>query len=274
MIPFPRFLRLAEKPADLTHGGASLLFGTTMETEGKKAMRIGLVSYRCENRNIAFNMSQVELAMKRCAGKADLLCFGEAFLQGFDAFCWNYDEDKKTALALSSEPLSRLKRWTVQYGISLAAGYLERDREKLYSSCAVISDGEIIHNYRRVSKGWKEYTKTDGHYCEGDQTGTFRLRGKEFMLALCGDLWDDPGRFRTEHPLIWPVYVNYTAEEWRAGALDEYAAQAALAADDVLMINPLDHQPVNHGGSFRFHRGKVIAGIPFDREGILTVDIS
>lgn len=26
-------------------------------------MRIGLVSYRCENRNIAFNMRQIELAI-------------------------------------------------------------------------------------------------------------------------------------------------------------------------------------------------------------------
>ena len=48
-------------------------------------MRIGLVSYRCENRNISFNMDQIELAMKRASGKADVLCFSEAFLQGFDS---------------------------------------------------------------------------------------------------------------------------------------------------------------------------------------------
>ena len=47
-------------------------------------MRIGLVSYRCENKNIAFNISQIEKAFREAKGKADLLCFGEAFLQGFD----------------------------------------------------------------------------------------------------------------------------------------------------------------------------------------------
>ena len=36
-------------------------------------MRIGLVSYRCENRNTAFNMSQIELAMKRSEGKVENL---------------------------------------------------------------------------------------------------------------------------------------------------------------------------------------------------------
>lgn len=236
-------------------------------------MRIGLVSYRCENRNTAFNMKQIELAMQRSEGKADLLCFGEAFLQGFDALCWDYEADKAAALELSSETISRLRYWTIRYGISLITGYIEKDREKLYSSCIVLSEGEIVHNYRRISKGWKEYSKTDGHYCEGNKTDPFCLHGKEMTLALCGDLWEFPGRFRTDQLLIWPVYVNFTTEEWDQGVLDEYAAQAALAAKDVLMINPLDSGPVNHGGSFHFHDGHTAARIPFDREGILIVDI-
>ncbi len=236
-------------------------------------MRIGLVSCRCENRNTAFNMRQIELAMKRSAGQADLLCFGEAFLQGFDALCWDYEADKTVALELASAEFTQLQSWTVQYGISLITGYIERDREKLYSSCAVISDGRIIHNYRRISKEWKEFTKTDGHYCEGADTRPFRLLGRQMTIALCGDLWEFPDRFKTGHLLIWPVYVNYTVEEWNAGVLDEYAAQAALAASDALMINPIDGDPVNHGGSFHFRGGHAVAGIPFDREGILYVEI-
>ena len=236
-------------------------------------MRIGLVSCRCENRNTAFNLRQIERAMQRAAGKADLLCFGEAFLQGFDALCWDYAADKTVALAPDSEAFALLRSWTVRYGVSLITGYIERDREELYSSCAVLSDGQILHNYRRISKGWKEFTKTDGHYCEGSDTRPFQLHGKRITLALCGDLWEAPDRFKTEQLLIWPVYVNYTPEEWAAGALDEYAAQAALAAKDVLMINPLDTCPVNHGGAFHFQGGRVIARLPFDQEGILFTDI-
>ena len=125
----------------------------------------------------------------------------------------------------------------------------------------------------RAAEGWKDYTLTDDHYCEGTETGEFLLNGKAIMPVLCGDLWDFPERFKTDHLLIWPVYVNYTPEEWNSGILDEYAAQAALAAKDVLMINPLDHEPANHGGSFRFHDGQVAAGLPFDEEGILIVNI-
>ena len=171
-------------------------------------MRIGLVSYRCENRNIDFNMKQIELAMQRMKGELDLLCFGEAFLQGFDALCWNYESDKAIALELSSEMISQLRTLTIKYGISLITGYIEKDEGKLYSSCVVIADGDIVHNYRRISKGWKEYSKTDGHYCEGNVTGSFYLQGKEMTLALCGDLWEFPDRFRTDRLLIWPVYCS------------------------------------------------------------------
>ena len=65
--------------------------------------------------------------------------------------------------------------------------------------------------------------------------------------------------------------IELSAEE--KSVFDEYAAQAALAASDVLMINPIDNKPVNHGGSFHFHDGQTVAKIPFDLEGILTVNV-
>ena len=236
-------------------------------------MQIGLVSYRSKNRDIAFNLKQIERAMQRSAVNVDLLCFGEAFLHGFDALCWNYEADKEIAIELSSELISQLRKWTIKYGVSLIVGYIERDQERLYSSCVVISHGEIVHNYRRISKGWKEYTKTDVHYCEGNEVKPFYLNGKGITLAVCGDLWEFPDRFKTDELLIWPVYVNFSIEQWHNGIIDEYAAQAALAASDVLMINPIDDDPVNHGGSFYFRNGQTIAQLPFDQEGILVVNI-
>ena len=237
-------------------------------------MKIGLVSYRCENRNLSYNMRRIEQAMQRVQGKAELLCFGEAYLQGFDALSWDYDADKLLAVELSSETVAQLCEWTVRYGVALVTGYIEKAQEQLYSSCFVISNGKVVHNYRRISKGWKEFTLTDGHYCEGNDTGAFMLNGKPIGLALCGDLWDFPERFSgTAELLIWPVYVNYTPDEWNNGALAEYAAQAAMAANDVLMVNPLDTDPVNHGGAFHFRGGQVIARLPFDTEDILIVDV-
>ena len=134
-------------------------------------MKIGLAVYEFRNRDTAFNLSQMERAMRSARGKADLLCFGEAFLQGFDAFDWTYEADRERAVPADAEIIKRLCGMTARYGVDLLFGYLERAEDALYSSCAVLAEGKLIHNYRRISKGWKEYTRTDGHYREGTETG-------------------------------------------------------------------------------------------------------
>ena len=234
-------------------------------------MKIGLASYRVENKNTEFSISQIEQAMIKASETADLLCFGEAVLQGIDSLCWNYENDKEMAVSTDSETMNRLKNLTKQYGIGIAFGYIEKDGEILYSSYAVIDAGNIVHNYRRISRGWKEFTRTDDHYREGNDTAEFSFRGRTIMVGLCGDLWDYPERFKTDSFLIWPVYVNFSLEDWDREIL-EYAEQAAGIADDVLMINPIDNCPVNHGGAFHFHKGKLIDSLPFDTEDILIVE--
>lgn len=236
-------------------------------------MRIGLASYRCKNKDISFNLHQIERAMREAQGKVDLLCFGEAYLQGFDSLCWDYGADKEMALEATSDVIMQLAQWTKEYRTALLTGYIEKDGDQLYSSCIVLANGEILHNYRRISKGWKEYWKTDEHYAEGGTVGAFRFHDRSITLALCGDLWDFPEKFKTDDLLVWPVYVNFSTEEWERKELAEYAQQALLAANDVLMVNPIDSHPINHGGSFHFRNGKIAERIPFDQEKILIVDL-
>lgn len=236
-------------------------------------MRIGLASFVCRNRDVSFNMAQIEKAMGEAHGKVDLLCFGEAYLQGFDSLCWDYAIDKEMAAELNSEAICQLCKWSKAYGVALLTGYIEKAEECLYSSCVVIEDGNVLYNYRRVTKGWKEYWKTDAHYREGDGAGTFIFHKHEIRLALCGDMWDCPEKFQTKHLLIWPVYINFTVEEWNCKEIDAYAKQASSVAKHILMVNPIDYEPRNHGGAFYFRDGKVIDRLPFDQEGILVVDV-
>ena len=236
-------------------------------------MRTGLVSYRCENKDIQFNMSRIEKALRETQGKVDLLCFPEAFLQGFDSLDWIYETDQDMAVSMDSQVIESLKQWTAEYKTALLTGYIEKENDTLYSSCIVIKDGIVVHNYRRISRGWKEYSITDHHYKEGTETKEFKLFDKDIMIALCGDLWEHPERFKTDHLLIWPVYVSYTPQQWQQEELDAYAKQAVLASQDVLMINPV-HEPDCHGGSCYFHKGSVIQKTQYGQEEILIVDIS
>ena len=234
-------------------------------------MKIGLAPYKFKNNDIAFNLSQIEKAMQSMQGKADLLCFGETFLQGFDALSWDFEKDKNIAVSQDSPIMRQLCDWTLRYGVDLLLGYLERDGDSIYSSCVVLEQGKNVHNYRRISKGWKEPT-ADGHYQEGNDTREFLYRGRRFQIALCGDLWDFPERFQTDHILIWPIYVNFPLEDW-ANYEQEYAEQARLASRQTLLVNSISDDPIAHGGSFYFANGHIEKRTAYDEEEILLVEV-
>lgn len=238
-------------------------------------MKVALASAMFRNGDVAFNLRQMERHMRQAAGQgAALVCFGEAFLQGFDSLKWDFSSDCHMALGVDSAEFRTLCAWTRALRIDLLFGFLERDGAALYSSCALISGGALLKRYRRISRGWKEFRRTDGHYREGAVAEPFDYRGMRCQIALCGDLWDAPERFaQGEDVLFWPVYVDYRPEEWSGGERAEYAAQAAKARAKVLMINSLSADGGGHGGCCVFCEGKTLAELPMDSEGLLVVDV-
>ena len=236
-------------------------------------MKIGLVQYKFINNDIEFNLSQIERALKETAGRADLLCFGEAFLQGFDSLSWNHEKDKSIAVTRDSSEMQTICDWSKAYRVAIAVGYIERDDDSIYSSYAFIEDGKVSHNYRRMSIGWKESGKTDDHYKEGETVETFSFMNHNFEIALCGDLWDVTwDKFITNRIVLWPVYVNFSLDEWPQEEI-EYAQQAEKISERVLMVNSLSDDPVSHGGTFVFKEGIILSKLQYDVEDILIVGL-
>ena len=170
-------------------------------------MKIGLASYECRMNDIGFNLKQIEKAIVE-SKDADLVCFGEAFLQGFAAVTSDYEMDIRMAAEQDSLPIAKIRELSLQYRKAVMVGYIEKDGPDIYSSYALIEGGSVIHNYRRISKNWKDYNITNGNYREGTDTSPFLFHGVEMTVALCGDLWIYPESFRCSGLLIWPVYVN------------------------------------------------------------------
>lgn len=235
-------------------------------------MKIGLVSYEFINRDIGFNISQIEKGMKSVQGSVDILCFGEAFLQGFDALCWDYEKDKSIAVSVDSPIMHQLCDMASRYHTDLLFGYIEKCGNNIYSSCAVIESGKLVHNYRRISRGWKEYSIADEHYKEGIDTGEVLYRGQPVKIALCGDMWEFPEKFKTANLLVWPVYVNFTLDEWAHYEM-EYAEQARIASNKTLMINSISQNPKSFGGAFYFVDGKIEKKLAYDAEDVLIVEV-
>ncbi len=235
-------------------------------------MVIGLACYEFINNDVKFNIGQIEKALQRCKN-VDLVCFGEAFLQGFDAFCWNYNVDKTIAVSQNSAEIQQIERLSKHYATDIAFGYLEKVCDKLYSSYAVVIDGKLTHNYRRISIGWKEFSKTDKHYVEGNNVLTFDYKCHNLTVALCGDVWEFPQKFKNDDILIWPVYVDFSLQEWKNEERD-YAKQAQSICNNVLMVNSLLKEPsCCHGGCFYFSDGTTKKKLSFDTQDVLMVEI-
>lgn len=245
-------------------------------------MKIALASAPVKNRNIEFNLQAMIDAMNKASGQADVILFGESVLQGFDCLCWDYDTDKHMAVALTDAPILRMCEAAKQYSIAVSFGFIERIGDILHSSQIFTgSDGEIVAVFHRVSVGWKEFTLTDDHYREGQHFEKFCYGGKSFAIGLCGDLWTDgrPEEMKALNAdvVLWPVWCDYNADEWNNSIKHEYAEQAALCGDCVLLVNPYcadaGETDAAAGGVAYFKQGRIAADMPSGNSGAIIVEI-
>lgn len=242
-------------------------------------MNIALASSPVRHGDVEFNISSMELAMATMRAKADLMVFGETVLQGFNSLCWNYERDVQTALDITDQFIHRLRIAARENGMALSFGWIEKHEKSIYSSQLFIgADGQIVHNFRRVSPGWKEMRLADEHYCQGDAFSCFAYGGKRLAIALCGDLWTEgrPEEMRLLAPdiLLWPVWCDYDATEWNTKMKYEYAIQAGKCAENVLLVNPFcvsQRSDEAAGACVYFCRGQIQAELPAGGAGVLLL---
>ncbi len=245
-------------------------------------MKIALASAPVLNRNIEFNIQAMSDAMDKIRDQADVIVFGESVLQGFDSLCWDYETDKHIAVSLTDAPIRRMCEAAKEYAIAVSFGFIQRCDDVLYSSQIFIgSDGEIVNVFHRVSVGWKEFTKTDGHYQEGQNFEKFYYGGKSFAIGLCGDLWTvgrpEEMKALNVDVVLWPVWCDYESDEWNSSIKYEYAEQAALCADCILLVNPFcadaDATDAATGGAVHFQNGSIVTQIPSGDSGIMIAEV-
>lgn len=158
-------------------------------------MRLSLASQPVRNGDVAWNVRCMEDVLRACSGRADTVVFGESVLQGFNCLRWDYARDCTVAAAWTDEPVRHLQAAARENGAAVSFGMIERAADGLYSSQVFLgADGRLIDVFRRVSVGWKDVRRTDGHYREGDGFHLFSYGGIRFATALCGDLWRLAGR--------------------------------------------------------------------------------
>lgn len=245
-------------------------------------MKIALASSPVVTRDIQHNLSSILQTVEQYSGKADLVLFGESSLQGFECLTWDYETDCRMAVSQDDPRMVQVRDAAKRNRIAVSFGYIERVHDALYSSQIVIAaTGTVIHNFRRVSVGWKEYWHTDDHYREGRNFEPFSYGGKKFAIGLCGDFWTEgrPEEMKALHPdvVLWPVWCDYNAQKWNEHVKYEYARQAARCGDCVLFVNPFcadsNVTDAATGGAVHFQKGIIAEEAPAGKSGVLIVEI-
>lgn len=244
-------------------------------------MRCALAALEFVNNDTERNLQTILLAMQQYAGRADLIVFGEAFLQGFDAADFDPSHDRLIAITTDDPIVQQLCEAARRCRLAVSFGFIEQDGCYFYSSQLTIdATGDITDHYRRVSPGWK-LPHAGERYREGGGFHTFPFCGKRVAVGLCGDLWYDENidalcRLAPD-VVLWPVYTDFTPQEWNDAERLEYAAQAGRLATDVLYVNSVCSDPGIEGkamgGAAHFRSGEIIADIPSGGAGVLLVDI-
>lgn len=172
-------------------------------------MKCALAGVGFINEDIEYNKAVLADTLRKCAGRADVVIFGEAFLQGFYGINFIAKHDTTVSISRDDMIIREICSMAKEYTIAVSFGFIEKEDDVFFSSQMTIDkNGQIIDLYRRVSPGWKE-SFAGKEYCEGDGFHTFHLLGRVVAVGLCGDLWyeenitrlnelepDSPGRRR------------------------------------------------------------------------------
>ena len=244
-------------------------------------MRCALASMGFINEDLHHNKSVIIDTMITNSTKADIVIFGEAFLQGFYGATFDVEHDAKIAVSQNDPIIREICSIARQYTIAVSFGVIEKVDDCFYSSQITIdTNGSIIDVYRRVSPGWKELFACE-QYREGNGFHTFSFQGRNIVTGLCGDLWFDNNITEIKHLnpdiVFWPVYTDFNFNEWNQSMKYEYATQAKQFCDTVLYVNSYckdrEGDEIARGGSALFIDGCIRAEIPSGKEDILLVEI-
>ena len=242
----------------------------------QKDLTIACFSRPSQLDDLAGNLALMEEAMVEGSREGwDLLVFGEAFLQGFEAFSFRYREDVHKALFVRSPEITLIRHWARDYKIGVAFGFLENEAGGLYSSYLVLDKkGSLAGHYRRVSRGWKT-KEACADYREGKHFISLDFEGWRLTPLICGDFWEDDllaqiiDRDPETDLFLWPVHCDYDQALWEESECQAYRERTRILEKPILLVNNyIDQADRAKGGVYLWHQGKEVDSLPYGSPGL------
>ena len=99
-------------------------------------MKCALAATGFINGDIEYNKAVLADTLGKCAGKADAVIFGEAFLQGFDSLNFTAGHDMAVAVSREGRVIHELCQLAKEHAIAISFGFLEQDCGAFFSSAS------------------------------------------------------------------------------------------------------------------------------------------
>ena len=153
------------------------------------SLRVALSQMNAVVGDFKYNVERIEnYIMEATKFKADLVLFPELVLTGYppEDLLLKNDFIEANNKALKHISL-RVKKMVV------VIGYVEKVKMNLYNSAAIIYEGRVIGNYRKMILPNYGVFDEKRYFTEGHELVCFSVNGITIGLTICEDIWDANG---------------------------------------------------------------------------------
>lgn len=241
-----------------------------------KTLRIAIAQINTTVGDIEANSRRIlEYADRAKGSQADICVFPEL------AVCGYPPEDLLLKPSFINENLKAVGRIAAQIrGITAIAGFVGKDKQGLYNSAALISDGKIKGVYHKTRLPNYGVFDEKRYFNEGQAPFVFKINGITCGISICEDLWYAEGPVKLEAKKGAKVIFAINASPYHAGKgklrRDIITKQAKANKTFIAYANLVGGQDelVFDGQSFVVDdKGKLIAQAKAFKEDLLIVDV-
>jgi NAD+ synthase (glutamine-hydrolysing) len=238
-------------------------------------VKVGLAQINTRVGAIDANTNKVlDYAARARAAGCNLVLFPELTLCGYPP------EDLLLHRGLRTRVVAALDKVRAEArGIAVYVGYPEYQGDVIYNSAALLRDGAVLGNYRKVALPNYSVFDEKRYFEAGDSPTVVDLDGLKLGLVICEDVWvSGPCRAPAAAGAEAILVINgspfhRTQQQAREQVLAARAVENSLPLVYVNMVGGQDELVFDGGSVVVDAAGQVRFRAPLFEEGLFTVDL-
>tara|TARA_Y100000590_G_scaffold62557_2_gene66964 strand:- start:9074 stop:10726 length:1653 start_codon:yes stop_codon:yes gene_type:complete len=191
-------------------------------------MRIALSQINVTVGDIDGNIDRILRRIKSAKDlEVELIAFPELSITGYPP------EDLIFKTQFVDDNLAALKRIvSASENIYVVVGYIDRDKDAIYNSAAIINDKTVIGTYRKMILPNYGVFDEQRYFTPGTEPTTYDINGIKTAINICEDIWSDNGPVETQSKSGAKLLININASPYHRGKREQREALLSRRAVD------------------------------------------